>query len=86
MVGIEDKKHEVRKVIYKNEWWFSVTDVVEALTGTDRPRKYWNVLKTKIVKEGYAELSEKIRQLTSKPATGASQAPPKKNCFLFVCW
>ena len=36
--------------------------VIEALTGTDRPRKYWNDLKTKLKKEG-SELSEKIGQL-----------------------
>jgi len=35
--------------------------VIEALTGTDRPRKYWNDLKTKLKKEG-SELSEKIGQ------------------------
>lgn len=26
------------------EWYFSVTDVVDVLTDTDRPRKYWNDL------------------------------------------
>jgi len=36
--------------------------VVEVLTDTDRPRKYWNDLKKKLLKEG-SELSEKIGQL-----------------------
>ena len=45
-------------------------DVVEALTGTDRPRKYWNDLKTKLVKEGYSELSEKIGQLKVESSDG----------------
>ena len=44
------------------EWYFSIIDVVEALTDTDRPRKYWNDLKKKLQKEG-SELSEKIGQL-----------------------
>ena len=44
------------------EWYFSIIDVVEALTDTDRPRKYWNDLKKKLLKEG-SELSEKIGQL-----------------------
>ena len=61
---------EIRKVVYKNEWWFSVIDVVEALTGTDRPRKYWNDLKTKLIKEGYSEVSEKIGQLKLKATDG----------------
>jgi len=54
---------KIRKVIYRSEWWFSVVDVIEALTGTDRSRKYWNDLKNKLVDEGYHELSEKIGQL-----------------------
>jgi DNA-damage-inducible protein D len=41
------------------KWYFSVVDVIEALTGTDRPRKYRNDLKTKLHKEG-SQLSEKI--------------------------
>jgi hypothetical protein len=59
------RKREIRKTIHNNEWWFSVIDVVEALTGTERPRKYWNDFKKKITKEGYEELSDKIGQLKS---------------------
>ena len=44
------------------EWYFSIVDMVVALTDTDRPRKYWNDLKKKLQKEG-SELSEKIGQL-----------------------
>ncbi len=44
------------------EWYFSIVDVIEILTNTDRPRKYWNDLKKKLQKEG-SELSEKIGQL-----------------------
>lgn len=57
------QKKEVRKIIHNNEWWFSIIDVIEALTGTERPRKYWNDLKKKLEKEGYFELSENIGQL-----------------------
>lgn len=46
----------------KEKWFFSIIDVIAALTGTDRPRKYWNDLKTKLLKEG-SELSDKIGQL-----------------------
>lgn len=60
----------VRKTIFKNEWWFSVIDVVEALTGTERPRKYWNDLKKKLVEEGYIQVSEKIGQLKLKSSDG----------------
>jgi len=51
------------------EWFFSIIDVVEILTDTDRPRKYWNDLKKKLQKEG-SELSEKIGQLKMLAADG----------------
>ena len=51
------------------EWYFSVVDVIEVLTETDRPRKYWNDLKLKLIKEG-SELSEKIGQLKMPAADG----------------
>ena len=44
------------------KWYFSIVDVIEILTGTDRPRKYWSDLKSKLQKVG-SELSEKIGQL-----------------------
>ena len=54
---------EIRKTIHKNEWWFSIIDVIEVLTGSDRPRKYWSDLKNSMISEGYIEVSEKIGQL-----------------------
>ena len=39
------RKKEIRKIIYRNEWWFSIIDIIEVLTETDRPRKYWSDLK-----------------------------------------
>jgi hypothetical protein len=54
---------EIRKTIYNNEWWFSVIDVIEVLTETNRARKYWADLKRKLIDEGYGEVSEKIGQL-----------------------
>ena len=54
---------EVRKTIYKNEWWFSVVDIIEILIDNKRARRYWNDLKKKLKDEGYIEVSEKIGQL-----------------------
>jgi len=45
------KGKKIRKTIHKNEWWFSVIDVIETLTETERPRKYWNDLKIKLIKK-----------------------------------
>ncbi len=61
---------EVRKTIHNNEWWFSITDIIEALTGNERPRKYWSDLKNKLIKEGYSEVSEKIGQLKLQAPDG----------------
>lgn len=61
---------EIRKTIHNDEWWFSIVDVVEALTGSERPRKYWSDLKKKLFEEGYDQLSEKIGQLKMPSADG----------------
>ena len=55
---------QVRSVWDSDEekWYFSIIDVIEVLTTSDRPRKYWSDLKSKLKKEG-SELSEKIGQL-----------------------
>ena len=53
----------------KEDYYFSVVDVIGALTETTRPRKYWSDLKTQLKKEG-SELSEKIGQLKLKAQDG----------------
>jgi len=58
------EQNKVRSIWNDEEekWYFSIVDVMQALTDTDRPRKYWSDLKAKLNKEG-SELSEKIGQL-----------------------
>ena len=58
----EDQKVRTLWDEEKQSWYFSIIDVIEILTGSDRPRKYWSDLKLKLKKEG-SELSEKIGQL-----------------------
>ncbi|GAB1398378.1 BRO family protein [Saprospiraceae bacterium] len=53
----------------QEKWYFSIIDVIEILTSSDRPRKYWSDLKTKLKKEG-SKLSEKIGQLKMQSADG----------------
>ena len=62
---------EIRRVWdeKKEKWYFSVVDIILALTRTERPRKYWNDLKIKLVREG-SELSDKIGQLKIKSSDG----------------
>jgi len=54
---------QIRKAIHEGEWWFAVIDIVEVLTGSSIPKRYWSDLKRKLIDEGYSEVSEKIGQL-----------------------
>ena len=38
---------EIRKIWHEDQWFFSVIDVIEVLTDSVTPRKYWNTLKTR---------------------------------------
>ncbi|MCD4788860.1 MAG: hypothetical protein K8R37_02575 [Bacteroidales bacterium] len=51
------------------KWFFSIIDVIEILTESPRPRKYWNALKTKLNKEG-SQLSQNLGRLKMKASDG----------------
>lgn len=53
----------------EEKWYFSIVDVVEVLTDSPRPRKYWNALKTKLKSEG-SELSHNVGQLKMQSEDG----------------
>jgi len=53
----------------KELWYFAIIDIIEILTQTNRSRKYWKDLKTKLKKEG-SEVSEKIGQLKMQASDG----------------
>lgn len=65
----EDKKVRTLWDEEQEKWYISIIDVIEVLTNTDRPRKYWSDLKAKLKKEG-SELSEKIGQLKMEAVDG----------------
>lgn len=56
---------EIRSVWVEEEedWYFSVIDVITAVTDSMRPRKYWSDLKKKLINEEKSQLSENIGQL-----------------------
>ena len=76
----QDKMHLINK-IFKNEtirtiwnkdeekYYISIVDLVGVLSESDRPRKYWSDLKSKLKQEGN-EVSEKIGQLKLKSQDG----------------
>ena len=45
-----DKK--IRKIWHDSEWYFSVVDIIQALTESQNPNNYWKVLKHRLNKEG----------------------------------
>ncbi len=53
----------------KELWYFSIIDIVQTLTGSSIPRRYWSDLKINLHKEG-SELYEKIVQLKMKSSDG----------------
>ena len=51
------------------KYYFSIVDVIQVLTDSPRPRKYWNALKTKLQTEG-SEVSQNMGQLKMKASDG----------------
>lgn len=76
----QDKMHLINKM-FNNEtirtvwdkdeekYYISVIDIVGVLSGSENPRKYWSVLKTRLKKEG-SELATICSQLKLKASDG----------------
>lgn len=65
----EQKKVRTHWDEKQEKWYFSVIDVIEILTESPRPRKYWSALKTKLQAEG-SELSQNLGQLKMEAEDG----------------
>ncbi|MEK6905314.1 MAG: Bro-N domain-containing protein [Nanoarchaeota archaeon] len=84
LVVFQSKK--IRRTWFNDGWWFSVVDIIGALTQTDRARKYWSDLKTKLQDEGF-EVSEKIGQLKLMAEDGKlrlTDCATTKNMFRII--
>ena len=53
----------------QEKWYISIVDVIEVLTESPNPRKYWSVLKTRLKQEG-SELTTNCSQLKMQSADG----------------
>jgi DNA-damage-inducible protein D len=69
------KGKEIRKTIQKNEWWFSISDVVEALTDTPNSSDY-----IKKMRKRDAELSKGWGQIVTPLVIETEGGPQKVNC------
>lgn len=65
------EEKEIRRTYQEGKWYFSVVDVVFALTGSKNPRRYWSDLKIKLSDEGYdIQLYDFIVQLKLESTDG----------------
>ncbi|MFA5793372.1 MAG: Bro-N domain-containing protein [Candidatus Gracilibacteria bacterium] len=53
----------IRRIWHNDEWFFSVVDIVEALTESSNPQVYWRVLKKRLLFEGLDETVTKCNAL-----------------------
>ena len=65
----QDKKVRVQWDEDREKWFFSIVDIIEILTESPNPRKYWSVLKTRLKKEG-SQLATKCSQLKMQSSDG----------------
>ncbi len=64
------KGKKIRKTLFQNEWWFSVTDVILALTDSLDARDYWYRMKIRVKNEDGFQLSTICRQLKLESLDG----------------
>lgn len=84
----------------KSQWFFSIVDIVAAITGSPRPRVYWGTVKNR-QKEEHSQLYSKCIQLKLSSADGKKYATdcfaqedieavvktlPAKNTMAFLDW
>jgi prophage antirepressor-like protein len=98
LVVFQNKK--IRRAWHDQQWFFSVVDVVEALTDSKGARKYWNKLSQRLREEG-SEVVTNCHQLKLTAADGKYyetdcantetmfrliQSIPSKNAEPFKLW
>lgn len=66
------KGKKIRKTLHGGEWWFSVVDVIEALTDSVKPSVYWSVMKSRVKSEDGIELFTNCKQLKLESTDGKS--------------
>jgi hypothetical protein len=66
----EQQKVRVEWDEEKQQWYFSVIDVIQILTESNNPRRYWSDLKRKLQQEGFVQLYEIIVQLKLESSDG----------------
>jgi len=84
LVVFQDKK--IRRTWHKEEWWFSIIDVIFVLEASSIPKRYWSDLKSKLLEEGFQPY-DKIVQLKLESRDGkmrATDCANTKNMFRII--
>ena len=68
-IALFEGKH-IRRVLEQGEWWFSIVDIVAALTDSSNARDYWYKMKKRVTEEERSELSTLCRQLKLESSDG----------------
>ena len=63
---------QIRRVWHDGQWFFSVVDIIAALTDSDNPRNYWNMMKARERKQSGVQLSTFCVQLRLTSSDGKS--------------
>ena len=63
---------QIRRAWVDGEWYFSVVDIVGALTDSPNPRNYWNMMKAREKETSEVQLSAICVQLKLTSADGKS--------------
>src|SRR5258706_7223183 len=69
LIAFQNKKIRRLWDSKQEKWYFSVVDIIEILTRSSIPRRYWSDLKTKLHAEG-SQVYEKIVQLKLEAIDG----------------
>lgn len=65
---------QIRRAWMDEQWFFSVVDIVAALTDSPNPRNYWNMMKARERGESGVQLSTFCVQLKLTSADGKAYA------------
>ncbi|MBN2580210.1 MAG: Bro-N domain-containing protein [Pirellulales bacterium] len=63
---------QIRRIWHEEQWFFSVVDIIGALTDSNAPRKYWMAMKRREEKTSGFQLSTICRQLKLTSSDGKS--------------
>ena len=74
------QEKEIRRVWHKDQWWFSIIDIVEILAQSPKPSRYWNELREKLTQEsGNNELFANTEKLKMPSLDGKFRATDAAN-------